>query len=161
MVILTITHIQRKLACCPPIRQRRTTLIKTPRAFLDFGAGFLKTNIGQHTNSQRPPVFLAACGRFFLIKRTCEKHKHLCYNVRMKQNKPITILLYEDDLPKLCEIRCVNCSRMLCKINAHVKSISFGDGYDPETQRELVSGMNVVEQKCRGCDCIYKFLFQK
>lgn len=79
----------------------------------------------------------------------------------MKQNKPITILLYEDDLPKLCEIRCVNCSRMLCKVNAHVKSISFGDGYDPETQRELVSGMNVVEQKCRGCDCIYKFLFQK
>ena len=79
----------------------------------------------------------------------------------MKENKPITILLYEDDLPKLCEIRCINCSRMLCKVNAHVKSISFGDGYDPETQREMVSGMNVVEQKCRGCDCIYKFLFQK
>jgi hypothetical protein len=90
-----------------------------------------------------------------------EKHKCLCYNVYMKQNKPITILLYEDDLPKLCEIRCVNCSRMLCKVNANVKSISFGDGYDPESQRELVSGMNVVEQKCRGCDCIYKFLFQK
>ena len=89
------------------------------------------------------------------------RHKHLWYNVDMKENKPITILLYEDDLPKLCEIRCINCSRMLCKVNAHVKSISFGDGYDPETQRELVSGMNVVEQKCRGCDCIYKFLFQK
>lgn len=88
-------------------------------------------------------------------------HKHLWYNVDMKENKPITILLYEDDLPKLCEIRCINCSRMLCKVNAHVKSISFGDGYDPETQREMVSGMNVVEQKCRGCDCIYKFLFQK
>lgn len=90
-----------------------------------------------------------------------KKHKCLCYNVYMKENKPITILLYEDDLPKLNEIRCVNCSRMLCKINAHVKSISFGDGYDPESQREMVSGMNVVEQKCRGCDCIYKFLFQK
>lgn len=89
------------------------------------------------------------------------RHKHLWYNVDMKENKPITILLYEDDLPKLCEIRCINCSRMLCKVNAHVKSISFGDGYDPETQREMVSGMNVVEQKCRGCDCIYKFLFQK
>lgn len=97
----------------------------------------------------------------FLFKRTREKHKSLCYYVYMKENKPITILLYEDDLPKLCEIRCINCSRMLCKVNAHVKSISFGDGYDPETQRELVSGMNVVEQKCRGCDCIYKFLFQK
>ena len=97
----------------------------------------------------------------FLFKRTREKHKCLCYNVYMKENKPITILLYEDDLPKLCEIRCINCSRMLCKVNAHVKSISFGDGYDPESQRELVSGMNVVEQKCRGCDCIYKFLFQK
>ena len=79
----------------------------------------------------------------------------------MKQNKPITILLYEDDLPKLNEIYCVNCKRMLCKVNAHVKSIAFGDGYDPETQREMVSGMNVVEHKCRGCDCIYKFLFQK
>lgn len=88
-------------------------------------------------------------------------HNHLWYNVDMKENKPITILLYEDDLPKLCEIRCINCSRMLCKVNAHVKSISFGDGYDPESQREMVSGMNVVEQKCRGCDCIYKFLFQK
>ena len=182
MVILTITHIQRKLACCPLRRQRRNTLTKIPRVFMDFGAWFLKTNIGQHINYQRPPVFLAAFGRFlvkrniqerkrtrlttvkwgvFLFKRTRENHKHLCYNVCMKQNKPITILLYEDDLPKLNEIRCVNCSRMLCKINAHVKSISFGEGYDPETQRELVSGMNVVEQKCRGCDCIYKFLFQK
>lgn len=104
-----------------------------------------------------PSGFLAVPGGFLFV----EKHKCLCYNVYMKQNKPITILLYEDDLPKLCEIRCVNCSRMLCKVNAHVKSISFGDGYDPETQRELVSGMNVVEQKCRGCDCIYKFLFQK
>lgn len=109
------------------------------------------------TTARFPRSFRAV----FLIKRMRENHKYLCYNVRMKQNKPITILLYEDDLPKLCEIRCVNCSRMLCKINAHVKSISFGDGYDPETQRELVSGMNVVEQKCRGCDCIYKFLFQK
>lgn len=111
----------------------------------------------KHTNFQRPPVFLAVIGRFLCANR----HKHLWYNVGMKENKPITILLYEDDLPKLCEIRCINCSRMLCKVNAHVKSISFGDGYDPETQRELVSGMNVVEQKCRGCDCIYKFLFQK
>lgn len=99
-----------------------------------------------------PPV-PRSFGRDFLLR--------LWYNCGMKQNKPITILLYEDDLPKLCEIRCVNCSRMLCKVNAHVKSISFGDGYDPETQREMVSGMNVVEQKCRGCDCIYKFLFQK
>lgn len=111
----------------------------------------------KHTNSQQPPVFLAVLGRFSVR----EKHKHLWYNVDMKENKPITILLYEDDLPKLCEIRCINCSRMLCKVNAHVKSISFGDGYDPESQREMVSGMNVVEQKCRGCDCIYKFLFQK
>ena len=30
-----------------------------------------------------------------------------------------------------------------------------------EEHREIVSGMNVVEQKCRGCECIYKFLFQK
>lgn len=160
MVILTITHIQRKLACCPLRRQHQNTLTKNPRVFMDFGAGFFKTNIWQHINYQRPPAFLAYFGRF-LVKRTRENHKHLCYNVCMKQNKPITILLYEDDLPRLNEIRCVNCSRMLCKINAHVKSISFGDGYDPETQRELVSGMNVVEQKCRGCDCIYKFLFQK
>lgn len=105
---------------------------------------------GRPFSSQLSGGFLCANG-----------HKYLWYNVDMKENKPITILLYEDDLPKLCEIRCINCSRMLCKVNAHVKSISFGDGYDPETQREMVSGMNVVEQKCRGCDCIYKFLFQK
>lgn len=79
----------------------------------------------------------------------------------MKLNKPITVLFYEDDLPKLGEVRCINCSRLLCKVNTSVKSVIFGDGYSPEQQRELVSGMNVVEQKCRGCDCIYKFLFQK
>lgn len=130
---------------------------KTQRCVFDRTYLENKNRDYKHTNSQHRPFFLAVLGRFFVR----EKHKHLWYNVDMKENKPITILLYEDDLPKLCEIRCINCSRMLCKVNAHVKSISFGDGYDPETQREMVSGMNVVEQKCRGCDCIYKFLFQK
>lgn len=85
----------------------------------------------------------------------------LWYNKLMKNMKPISIMLYEDDLPELREIRCVHCSRMLCKINADVKSIVFGDGFDPEQHHELVSGMKVMEHKCRGCDCVYKFLFQK
>jgi hypothetical protein len=83
------------------------------------------------------------------------------YNELMKSPKPISIMLYEDDLPELREIRCVHCSRMLCKINADVKSIVFGDGFDPEQHHEMVSGMKVMEHKCRGCDCVYKFLFQK
>lgn len=85
----------------------------------------------------------------------------LWYNKLMKSPKPISIMLYEDDLPELREIRCVHCSRMLCKINADVKSIVFGDGFDPEQHHEMVSGMKVMEHKCRGCDCVYKFLFQK
>ena len=85
----------------------------------------------------------------------------LWYNKLMKTMKPISIMLYEDDLPELREIRCVHCSRMLCKINADVKSIVFGDGFDPEQHHEMVSGMKVMEHKCRGCDCVYKFLFQK
>lgn len=79
----------------------------------------------------------------------------------MNNHKPITILLYEDNLPRLRELRCVNCSRMLCKVNSDVKSIVFGEGYTPESHREMVAGMNVIEQKCRGCDCVYKILFQK
>lgn len=79
----------------------------------------------------------------------------------MRAKKPITILFYEDDLPELVDVRCINCSRLLCRINADVKSIVFDDGYDPETQHELVSGMKVMEHKCRGCDCVYKFMFQK
>lgn len=85
----------------------------------------------------------------------------MLYNGIMKNNKPITILLYENDLPGLREIHCVNCRRLLCKVNSDIKSIVLGDGYDPEEHREIVSGMNVVEQKCRGCECIYKLLFQK
>lgn len=79
----------------------------------------------------------------------------------MRNPKPISIMLYESDLPQLREIRCVYCSRMLCKINADVKSVVFGDGFDPEQHSELVSGMKVMEHKCRGCECVYKFLFQK
>lgn len=79
----------------------------------------------------------------------------------MNNHKPITILLYEDNLPKLREIYCVNCKRMLCKVNSDIKSIIFGEGYSPDEHREIVAGMNVVEHKCRGCDCIYKILFQK
>ena len=83
------------------------------------------------------------------------------YNMGMKKLKPISMMLYESDLPELQEIRCVYCGRMLCKMNADVKSLVFGDGYDPEQHHELVSGMKVMEHKCRGCECVYKFLFQK
>lgn len=86
----------------------------------------------------------------------------MCYNKRMKkETKPISILIYENDLPTLQEVRCVYCGRMLCKINADVKSIVFGEGFNPEEHHELVAGMKVMEHKCRGCDCLYKFLFQK
>ena len=140
-----------------PYMEKHNYLTKTLRCVFDRTYLENKNTDYKHTNSQHRPFSSQFRAGFLFV----EKHKCLCYNVDMKENKPITILLYEDDLPKLCEIRCINCSRMLCKVNAHVKSISFGDGYDPETQREMVSGMNVVEQKCRGCDCIYKFLFQK
>ena len=96
-----------------------------------------------------------------VAKRPLEIVVFWWYNELMKSPKPISIMLYEDDLPELREIRCVHCSRMLCKINADVKSIVFGDGFDPEQHHELVSGMKVMEHKCRGCDCVYKFLFQK
>lgn len=85
----------------------------------------------------------------------------LCYNALMNNKKPITILLYENNLPALREIRCVNCARLLCKVNSDVKSIIFEDGYDPHEHRELVADMNMIEHKCRGCDCVYKILFQK
>ena len=144
---------------CPPKHQRIITSQKLYVRIWIWRTTLEKQKLANNIQilNTRPFSSQLPGGILFAAK----KHKHLWYNVYMKQNKPITILLYEDDLPKLCEIRCVNCSRMLCKVNAHVKSISFGDGYNPESQRELVSGMNVVEQKCRGCDCIYKFLFQK
>ena len=85
----------------------------------------------------------------------------LCYNVTMNNKKPITILLYEDNLPSLRELRCVNCARLLCKVNSDIKSIIFEDGYKPEEHHEMVAGMNMIEHKCRGCDCVYKILFQK
>ena len=85
----------------------------------------------------------------------------LCYNALMNNKKPITILLYENNLPTLREIRCINCARLLCKVNSDVKSIIFEDGYDPHEHRELVADMNMIEHKCRGCDCVYKILFQK
>ena len=75
--------------------------------------------------------------------------------------KKISIVFYETNLPELKEVMCVNCSRLLCKINSDVKSIVFDDGFDPKQHHELVSGMKVLEHKCRGCDCIYKFLFEK
>lgn len=93
-------------------------------------------------------------------KRAAERLS-FCYNVSMRKLKPISIMLYESDLPELQEIRCVYCGRMLCKMNADVKSLVFGEGYDPEQHHELVSGMKVMEHKCRGCECVYKFLFQK
>lgn len=93
-------------------------------------------------------------------KRAVERLS-FCYNVGMKKLKPISMMLYESDLPELQEIRCVYCGRMLCKMNADVKSLVFGEGYDPEQHHELVSGMKVMEHKCRGCECVYKFLFQK
>ena len=83
------------------------------------------------------------------------------YYLMKKETKPISILLYENDLPILQEIRCVYCGRMLCKMNADVKSLVFGEGFDPEQHHELVAGMKVMEHKCRGCDCVYKFMFQK
>ena len=78
-----------------------------------------------------------------------------------KEAKPISIMLYESDLPFMREIRCIYCSRMLCKMNADVKSLVFGEGFDAEDYFELVSGMKVMEHKCRGCECVYKFCFQK
>lgn len=79
----------------------------------------------------------------------------------MREPKRISILFYEDDLPKLTDVRCVGCGRLLCRINADVKALVFDDGFDPETHHEMVSGMKVMEHKCRGCDCVYKFVFQK
>lgn len=101
------------------------------------------------------------CYRRIVGKPLRKKFMFMWYNQHMKDAKPISIMLYESDLPRLREIRCVYCSRMLCKINADVKSIVFGDGFDPAQHHELVSGMKVMEHKCRGCDCVYKFLFQK
>lgn len=46
-------------------------------------------------------------------------------------------------------------------MNADVKSLVFGEGFDAEDYFELVSGMKVMEHKCRGCECVYKFCFQK
>lgn len=79
----------------------------------------------------------------------------------MRTNNPITVLMYEDTLPHMNNFRCVNCSRTLCKIDSDVKSLVFSDGYDPEQHHELVSNMHVLEVKCRGCDCVYKFMYQK
>ena len=99
--------------------------------------------------------------RVHIAQQRAAERLSFCYNVSMRKLKPISIMLYESDLPELQEIRCVYCGRMLCKMNADVKSLVFGEGYDPEQHHELVSGMKVMEHKCRGCECVYKFLFQK
>lgn len=78
-----------------------------------------------------------------------------------KEQKPITITFYKDDLPKLREVRCIKCSRILCKVNAEIKDIVFTDGFTPEEHYKFADNVRVIEHKCRGCECIYKFLLQK
>lgn len=86
----------------------------------------------------------------------------MCYNKTMsKKHNEISLVLYEDDLPDLQEVRCVRCARLLFKVNADVKSIVFGEGFDPRQHHEMVAGMRMIEHKCRGCDCVYKVLFEK
>lgn len=131
-------------------RQHREPSSNTYPLHIEGALRLTKTLVKQTLKNKMPllPVSLADAGT-------------LCYNALMNNKKPITILLYENNLPALREIRCVNCARLLCKVNSDVKSIIFEDGYDPHEHRELVADMNMIEHKCRGCDCVYKILFQK
>ena len=67
-----------------------------------------------------------------------------------------TIYLYSESLPVEKELRCINCGRLLLKINRQILAILNSGGMPV---REIPVGVGYVEAKCRGCENAYRIFY--
>jgi phage FluMu protein Com len=71
----------------------------------------------------------------------------------------VTMVLYHQLFPvyELTPIRCVKCSRMLCKVRGEVISLTNSIGISYEN---LDPSIVYIEKVCHSCKTSYKILFQ-
>jgi len=75
------------------------------------------------------------------------------------KNTPYTaFIIYDNLLPtyELTPFRCVQCSRMLCRVKGHVLWLTNSAGIPLE---RVDPSLTYIEKQCHSCKKLYKLLF--
>jgi phage FluMu protein Com len=77
----------------------------------------------------------------------------------MRRQTFTVMVLYSGLFPKyeLTPIRCINCSRMLCKIQGNILWVTNSAGVPLQS---LSPSIAYIEKQCHSCKALYKLLFQ-
>lgn len=77
----------------------------------------------------------------------------------VRQQHFTVMIIYSELLPpyELIPFRCINCSRMLCKLKGKVLWLTNSAGIPLD---RIDPGIAYVEKRCHSCKADYKLLFQ-
>lgn len=68
-----------------------------------------------------------------------------------------TIYLHQQNLGIAKPLRCINCGRLFMSVNRNILAITNTNGIP---LIEIPLGVGYAEHKCRGCEMVYRILWQ-